>query len=275
MANHMDFLMANLHYRCSDARDVGGLDETLKSALSQIYSSAGIQVHFASLSSAGSFMTHDAIGVTMATIKNMLDEHRAFFPQRMDITVQVNSHGAVEPIGEKKPDGELYLPGELTINQDSHVNCGMRGASGVWKEIVTLILDSAKLGGGITTSFYDRASRSHSTDVTIDSEEMLLRLLKNSYFFQGESVYDFAPSITDLIQHPLDQKAALRAALNANYDLAGIPIHVNAGIVHYANGFCARVDGNDNVHTFLDDVASLRHYILSERYDLLTLSDEE
>jgi hypothetical protein len=153
MANHMDFLMANLHYRCSDARDVGGLDETLKSALSQIYSSAGIQVHFASLSSAGSFMTHDAIGVTMATIKNMLDEHRAFFPQRMDITVQVNSHGAVEPIGEKKPDGELYLPGELTINQDSHVNCGMRGASGVWKEIVTLILDSAKLGGESQPAF--------------------------------------------------------------------------------------------------------------------------
>lgn len=260
--------------RCADARDVGYLDTILKDYLLKEYAARGVLVALHSLSNAGSFVTSDVMPDIFNVLSGFVGNEpftQMYRRGMLHIAVQIFVHGDVAPTHQS--GGIFYTPETLSIAHGSVINCGMMHAQEVWKAIADEIISEGKAGRGISTTYFDKDKKT-DVPVRIDTPEALLALLRNVYQFKGTDVYSFVSSIEDLIQHPLTQKAILREKLNTLSKFANVPIHINSALVNYKTGFCARLDQNQHVYTFLDDLNSLRAYLLS-RHDFLPIDDGE
>ncbi len=255
--------------RCSDARDAGALEQWMKRYLELEYLARGVKPDIISLSLAGTFMTPDVALEVTSILHRLLNTYSVFYRADMlNLIVQIFGHGGVQPV-ECLEDGKIfYTPSELEISKAAKFNCGMGHAREVWTRFVEEIESK-----GLNAEYFDFDGRKEVTKRIRTKEELLL-LLRNVYHFEGENVFDFVNSISDLIQHPLNQKEILRKLLNANLEFVNVPVHINAAVVNYQSGFCPRVDANEHIHTFLDDMALLRMRILSD-IELLPARDPE
>lgn len=257
-----------LKFRCSDARDAGALEIHMKRLLELEYLARGVKPDVTSLSLAGTFVTPDVALEVTNIMHKLLNSYSSFYRKNMlNLVVQIIGHGDVHSaVGAE--NRVFYAPSELEIAPHSKFNCGMGHASKVWAKFIGEIRKK-----GLKASYFDRAKKSE-VEETIKTDEQLLIMLRNVNHFQGDSVVSFVNSITNLIQHPLDQKAILRMLLNRSLELGSVPIHINSAVVNYETGFCPRIDSNEHVYTFIDDMTLLKHVILSSQ-ELLSTDDSE
>ncbi len=255
--------------RCSDARDAGALEHWMKRYLELEYLARGIKPEVTSLSLAGTFMTPDVALEVASVLHRILASYPEFYRKDMlNLVVQIVGHGAVELVEGVEPDKIFYSTKELKIVDGCVFNCGMGHAREVWANFV-----SEMLGAKFNVEFFDKEKRKEVTRI-INSSDELLSLLRNVYFFEGDDPLNFVGSIKNLLTHPNAQKKILRDLLNANQELGNVPIHTNASIVNYSTGFNPRLDGNEHVYTFLDDMSLLRKIILTDT-NLLPADDPE
>lgn len=262
--------------RCGDAREIGILDHVGNEELHREYLARGVLTIVESRSIPGSFMVPGAIAEVKSTIHRMLDRLAPLEREGLlDLFVQVASHGDVR-LRSGVPDGKIVYPtSELYVKSPSCINCGMSHAEHVWEELMADIIKSGKTGEGVPliAEFYDKEAR-RMVNLKIAGNSSMLRLLQQVYGYEGSNPAKFVTSITDLLEHPLLQKVALRAALRDDPLLSGVRIHINAVIKNYITGLTARIDTNDHVFTILDDLARIRSLLLSEE-GLIAADDPE
>lgn len=251
--------------RCSDARDVGALDDRVRTELLREYAARGVIADTFSASIAGNFVTPDVLKEVQSFMRKMLDRYSVNLRDAtLDITAQILAHGDVALKPGVEPGKIVYKPEELEIHPGSNVNCGMCHAQEVWEHFARGMIMAGSIGTTpLVAEYFSLADKKH-VKTPIDSPGALLALLKDYYYFPGEDPFRFVTSIGDLRFHPLEQKRILRSALDSDLELRNVHVHVNAAIVNYITGFTARVDDNPHVYTFLDDVARMRQVILED-----------
>ena len=223
---------------CSDARDIGHVFVESVAATKAAFLERGILVELHSVRTPGSFITYDAI----EDLRRIVDAaERQQFPRvgPPDYYVHIQTHGDVGHSPSGGADGTLH---RLVVNPSATYNCGMLGATALAIELEKLILDQRPT--------IDVAGR----PLTIDSEDAIRALLRDRYAHTGFMAGDWIQSIDDLRAHPRRQKVILQEAIDASRTLRSVPIHVTAGIQDYAENVYYRVDGEERLTTFWDEM---------------------
>lgn len=223
---------------CSDARDIGGTFVLAVEDVQRAYLERGIEIEFHSIRTPGSFVTIDVIEDLRRIVEA---SERALPGAHRDVRyfVHIQTHGDVEIT----PGMEGASPIErIEIVRGSHFNCGMLGAGDVSIEFEREILARKP-----TVQVHGRAHALHD-------EHAIHRLLAEAYAFSGYLAGDWIRSIDDLRTHPRLQKSSLEKAIAADRTLRNVPWTITAGIQDYEEHRYYRVDGEDEVVTFWDDV---------------------
>ena len=270
-----DAIQVIIKIKCADAREVGRLDKFITELLRAEYAIRGVVVPYRSMSIAGAFMTHvDTIPEVKGTIHNMLFNYGRFRNMRPDdfrLIVQLHSHGDVvlKDAEHEDPFRRVYYIHELKMRRDSaSINCGMRGAGRVWRELIDEITSNSPV-----ISYYDKDTGGTVVS-TINSDTTFLSLLKEVYNYQEDRLDEFVSSIRNLIKHPRRQKDTLKESIRTDRRLGNVKMTINGAMTNYEDGTCFRVDGNVETHSFLDDAAIVRRLIYLDK-SLLPDDDPE
>ncbi|MBI5046215.1 hypothetical protein HZC07_00590 [Candidatus Micrarchaeota archaeon] len=254
--------------RCADARDVGKLENEVTRRLIVEYAARGIMVNIHRIVRAGGIVNKysspevkEALrdGLNQAIVQIGVDRLDPFGSNKKSKVpfapvVQVSGHAEVKATTSDQK--LVYSPEEIVlINDHSMINCGMSHASEVWVEVIEwLIKEKPKF------EFYDKTVRKR-VEIAINSRDALQRLLVSLYSHEGSTPEEFLTSI-DLLCEPLKSKTYLRNELDKDNELSSLAIHINAGLRNFATGAEYRIDGNEHVHTLLDDKAAIMKFVM-------------
>ncbi len=252
--------------RCGDSRDSGAMENEIMRRLIIEYAARGVKVDLSRLNIAGAVVNKQSYIEIKDLIKGNLSQNLNTIGEKMSVDpnekgkilhssiIQISGHA---DIALKTKELKLsYKPGDVEIvDKHSTVNCGMSDASEVWKELIAMIYQLKP-----EIRFYDKGEKKEVI-AKLDNDKMLLRLLRNIYAHEGADVESFITSV-DLLKEPKKSELYLRSMLNADNELARIPIHINYGIINYRTGLKIRMDENAQIHTVLDDLAGMMRYVM-------------
>lgn len=252
--------------RCSDARDIGAVENGIMHELTIEYASRGVQVMVDRQTIAGSVVNRQTFIEIKELIKAGLARSLAEFGELLTVTpmdglnvlhtttVQISGHADIKLL---TPDLKLiYTPNDIEISDHhSSVNCGMSHATEVWRTLRDFLYALKP-----EIKFFDKSAKKWTTEA-LANDETMFRLLRSCYAHDGDSVDDFITSI-HLTEQPRISKEFLRRMLDADNELARMPVNINWGLINYRTGLKLRFDNNDHVHTILDDVALVMRYAM-------------
>ncbi|MFA5077297.1 MAG: hypothetical protein WC488_02630 [Candidatus Micrarchaeia archaeon] len=253
---------------CSDAREGGELYGAAKQIIAKEYLKRGIVVDYSRISSAGSFATADVISDTGRVIHRTLSILGKTYGKHLfwgvhdrkgdqNGKVYVNFEVSISTHGDVKIKNGAQIPSsieDLEIVPGSPYNCGMLHASDVWMELVDLILKDKPAfkffipGNGLIS-------------MEMDTIEAILSILKPQYALQSDSIIDFAPSISNLLTHPIDQKSRLDRNLVSDKTLRSLDLRTSAAINNYPDYKYIRLDQDHATVGFMDDVYDFLEHI--------------
>ncbi|MBI5228302.1 hypothetical protein HY988_06945 [Candidatus Micrarchaeota archaeon] len=252
--------------RCGDSRDSGAMENEIMRSLIIEYAARGIKVDLSRLNIAGAVVNKQSYIEIKDLIKGNLRQCLNEIGEKMTVDphekgkilhssiVQISAHADIAL--KTKELKLLYKPDEVEIvDNHSTVNCGMSDASEVWKELIALFYELKP-----EVKFYDKQEKKEII-TKLDNDKTLLRLLKSTYAHEGDTVESFITSI-DLLKEPQKSNLYLRSMFDADNELARVPIHINYGIINYRTGLKIRMDENAQIHTVLDDLASMMRYVM-------------
>jgi len=259
--------------RCSDARDATSIETEVTNSMRIEYAARGVEVNLQRVNLAGSVVNSHSVGEVIQLIVDGVDHYVERFNSALTYSeagpaggvlfvpvVQITGHADVTVVNPDPHGISQNVENVRVADPHSPVNCGMSHASDAWSAVRKWLVENK-----ITARFYDRSLRDH-VSITLNSDEDIMRLMNNAYTFRGQNIEEFLYSI-DLIHQPLRSKAFLREKLDHNVRLSCVPVHINASILHYGTGREVRIDGNQHIHTFLDDVAGVTAYVIERLPD--------
>lgn len=244
---------------CADARDLSQLQlDTINSRIRD-YAIQGKKIQLQVIRAAGSFISPDVYQDLKHIILTYQKEIPADFAEE-GYYVHIQSHGHLTEDSNTDYISHIY---DMKIQDDSPLNCGMLGASGIGVEIEQLIL-SKKL-------IYQTAT----TSVTVDSDEGLRQLLRDVYAYDGFLAGDWIKSIDLLRTHPRAQKSALEKMISKDPELKRLDIKITAGIQDYSIHGLIRLDGGIPKSHFWDEVQQEIRLKSKDRLDELQSQSEK
>ncbi len=254
--------------RCGDARDVGAVENEIMQTLIIEYAARGVKVDVSRVTIAGAVVNKQSYIEIKDIVKQGLTKNLEEFGERLVVSgneknnvlqktvTQISGHADVQVKGTTHK--LTYTPQELEIvDAHSRVNCGMSHASEAWVKIQEVLFQVAP-----EIQFFDKTEKKEKK-IKIKDKKVLYELLKSSYAHDGASADDFLTSI-DLIKQPEQTKLYLRKMLDSDNELARVPIHINYGLINYRTGLKLRMDGNEHIHTILDDVSAVMRYVMEK-----------
>ena len=237
---------------CQDSRD---LSEAFLKALDQVTNeqkAEGTLIDFQRFAVAGTFITPELVAelktLVFSTKAEYYDYEKAWAKEdsnkdekdrrKIEFFFHINAHGDAHL--KEGADRHEHSVHNIEITKGAKTNCGMMQADVVAKEMEELLL----------------AKKPTIAGIKINGKDDIRRLLSELYGFEG-SLLDWIKPITDLAQHPLDQKNTLRRYFDADPVTRNMHLHITAGVQNYDTDEYLRVDENsqDSMQfTFLDSV---------------------
>ena len=174
--------------------------------------------------------------------------------------MHLEGHGDVglrKGVGERQCQRQMSPVNLQVLDQDSLVNCGMRGG----KEIA-LAMDRIMLAKRPEFAYFYRGRKKR---VKISDGKRLKELVHDLYGTSG-TFPAILHSVQNLCTHAAEEKDKLRDAFDRNpeFSTALCPT-ITSSVFNYRTGRSYRTDGDAFVHCFMDDV--FRH--MSEHGTLL------
>jgi hypothetical protein len=234
---------------CADARDLNQLQLDAVSKVRGDFERQGIEIEYHVIRAAGSFVTPDVVMDIKRTVEQA--QRNLTGPTQVDYFVHIQTHAHLTADSN---DDYISHVHDLHVVQDSPLNCGMLGASGVGIEIEKMIVEekpTLQLDAGPTV---------------IDNDTKIKLMLKEHYAYDGYLAGDWIFSIDLLRTHPRHQRTLLEKAIENDMELRVLDIKITCGINDYSIHSMIRVDDGDPAAPFWDTVQKyIRDHSVNER----------